>query len=98
MGLKSEKSTKDLMKKEQTAKLNYEGQIASLKEEIKTYKAEIQKLSRTALTYQESTKNMAVGNEQEVKALKDRIRALERTNQESAKQGEYYENSIKDKD
>lgn len=41
MGLKSEKSTKDLMKKEQTAKLNYEGQIASLKEEIKTYKAEI---------------------------------------------------------
>ena len=39
-------------KKEQALKMQYENQILALKEEIKDYQNEIERLSKTALNYQ----------------------------------------------
>lgn len=69
------------MKKEQAMKANYEMQIASLKQQIKAYKTEIDKVSKTAHNYQESSKNIAMGNENQIKTLRDKVRVLERMNQ-----------------
>jgi hypothetical protein len=49
---KSDRSAKELLKKEQSAKYNLEKQVSELKEEVKNYKKEIEKLSKTAINYQ----------------------------------------------
>jgi archaellum component FlaC len=49
-------------------------QISSLKEEIQRYKHEVDKVSQTALTFQESSKNIAHGSDVEVKGLKAKLR------------------------
>jgi len=41
-----------LLKKEQNAKYSLEKQITELKEEVKNYKKEVEKLSKTAMNYQ----------------------------------------------
>ena len=86
------------MRKQQAMKANYEMQLASLKEQIKTYKTEIDKLSKTAINYQQSSKNIAQGSEHEIKMLRDKVRVLQRMNQQAKRQGEYYQTNMRDKD
>jgi hypothetical protein len=39
-----------------------------------------------------------VGNEQEIHNLREKVRQLEKVHIETLREGEYYENNLKDKD
>lgn len=69
-----------------------------MKEEIRSYQIEVERLTKTALSYQESSKNIAVGNEQEIQALREKLRQLEKVHIDTVREGEYYETNLKDKD
>ena len=47
-----------------------EAELKSLRDEVRLYKAEIEKLSKTAFNYQESSKNIAVSSESEIRSLR----------------------------